>query len=63
MDVPTIRQYTLDMIAAGYSFPDFPTVQELENLLQTTNKEILRLSLEQQQDDAMFNENFEEDRA
>ncbi|KAJ6133541.1 hypothetical protein N7471_008756 [Penicillium samsonianum] len=63
MDVPTIRQYTLDMIAAGYSFPDFPTVQELENLLQTTNKEILRLSLEQEDDDAMFNEKFEEDRA
>lgn len=63
MDVPTIRQYTLDMIAAGYSFPDFPTVQELENLLQRINKEILRLSLEQEEDDAMFNENFEEDRA
>ncbi|KXG46206.1 uncharacterized protein PGRI_050620 [Penicillium griseofulvum] len=56
-------QGTLDLIAAGHSFPGLPTAQELHEQLDMLLNEVYLLVVEQEEDEAQFNASFVECRA
>ncbi|KAJ5210902.1 hypothetical protein N7491_010717 [Penicillium cf. griseofulvum] len=56
-------QSTLDLIAAGCSFPNLSTARELDEQLDMLLNEVYLLVVDQEEDEAQFSTSFVESRA